>query len=93
MLTDIRHDDTGHRFTLPTPHGAAVLEYHWNADGAMDMHRTYVPDADRRRGLAGELVRHALEFARDRRVRVVPSCWYVRRYLDRHPEYAGLVAE
>jgi predicted GNAT family acetyltransferase len=42
-------------------------------------------------GLAGKLVKHALEASRDAGLRVVPLCPYVATYIERHPEYQDLV--
>lgn len=44
------------------------------------------------RGLAGELVRFALDAARDAGLTVKPLCPYVAAYIDKHPEYRDLVA-
>jgi len=43
-------------------------------------------------GYAATLARGALDDARSRGLRVVPSCPYVASYLEKHPEYADLVA-
>ncbi|MFC6714248.1 GNAT family N-acetyltransferase [Branchiibius cervicis] len=37
-------------------------------------------------------MRFALDDLREKGVHVVPSCPYVRRWIDQHPEYADLVA-
>ena len=42
-------------------------------------------------GLGGRLVQSALDAERDARRQIVPLCRFVRRYVDRHPEYADLV--
>ena len=45
----------------------------------------------RGQGVAGELVKVALDDARAEGKQVVPACSYVADYIDRHPEYADLV--
>jgi uncharacterized protein len=42
-------------------------------------------------GLGGRLVAGALEDIRERGLRLIPICPFVRSYLERHPEYAELV--
>jgi predicted GNAT family acetyltransferase len=37
-------------------------------------------------------VRAALDFARDKQLRVVPLCPFVAGYLRRHPEYQDLLS-
>ena len=51
---------------------------------------TYVPPEFRGKGLAGIVVRAALEFARQERKHVDPQCSYAAAYFDRHPEFADL---
>ncbi|MBI5087613.1 MAG: N-acetyltransferase [Actinobacteria bacterium] len=46
----------------------------------------------RGQGYAGRVVRFALDDIRASGRRVVPSCWYVARFIDEHPEYTDLVA-
>ena len=38
-----------------------------------------------------EMVERALEHARNEGYEVIPSCWYVKRWVERHPDYAGLL--
>ena len=53
---------------------------------------TEVQPAFEGRGLAGELVRATLDEARAEGVTVIPACPYVARWIERHPDYADLVA-
>ena len=43
-------------------------------------------------GLGAVLVKGVLDDARARGIGVVPTCWYVREYIEQHPEEADLVA-
>jgi hypothetical protein len=52
---------------------------------------TFVEPAWRGRGLAEELVRSALDDVRASGRRIVPACWYVAQFVDRHPAYADLL--
>jgi predicted GNAT family acetyltransferase len=58
----------------------------------VEMPHTVVEHEHRGKGLAAVIVGHALDDIRARGRSVVPSCWYVQRYIDEHPEYADLVA-
>ena len=53
---------------------------------------TEVPGAIGGRGIAGKLVRAAVEYARDAGLKVAPVCSYSSEWMDRHPEYADLRA-
>jgi hypothetical protein len=87
----IRHDVDAYRFLGETPSGTAVLSYAPAGAGVLELYSTYVPAAERGRGLGGELVRAAVEFARERRLRIIPSCWFVAEWLAAHPEHRDLV--
>lgn len=53
---------------------------------------TEVDDRFQGAGLAGELAKASLDDARARHLAVVPTCPYIRSWIDRHPGYADLVA-
>jgi predicted GNAT family acetyltransferase len=61
-------------------------------DKVLDLYSTWVPPAERGRQVAARLVAAALAHAREHGYRVVPSCWYVRRWFDAHPDHADLLA-
>ncbi|QOC23947.1 N-acetyltransferase [Wenzhouxiangella sp. AB-CW3] len=61
-------------------------------DGVIHINHVRVPKAVGGRGIAGELTRHALDHARAQGWKVVPNCPYVKTWIDRHREYAELVA-
>lgn len=62
-------------------------------DGVMVLPHTVVDPAFRGRGLAAELVRRALDDARQQGLRVIPSCWYVAQYIGDHPDDIDLVPD
>ncbi len=59
--------------------------------GAVVLVHTEVDPAHEGHGLAGELVEGAFRDLRERGLRVVPLCPYIRDWLRRHPEQADLV--
>jgi predicted GNAT family acetyltransferase len=94
MDAEIRHDtwEGGGQYVLVVD-GADVGELdHLDEAGTRVMHHTGVRTAFEGRGLAAQLVRRALDDARADGVVVVPTCWYVAGYLDRHPADADLRA-
>jgi uncharacterized protein len=54
---------------------------------------TEVDDSAEYSGLGSRLVRGALDDVRAAGGTVVPMCSFVRGWIERHPEYADLVAE
>ncbi len=70
---------------------AGVVEYRDRGDGRRVLVHTEVDDAFEGRGIASQLARGALDDARDRQRPVVVECEFIRRFLDRHPEYGDIV--
>lgn len=89
---DIRHSPDENRFEIEVEGHVGVLDYTRDGD-IVSMNSVRVPDAIGGRGVAGDLTRHALDHARASGWQVVPRCPYVRKWIDRHSEYADLVAE
>jgi uncharacterized protein len=81
----IVHEPAASRFVVHLPEGAALLEYTLESDAAVFTH-TFVPSAARGQGVAEALVRTALTWAREQKLRVVASCSYVARFIERHPD-------
>jgi uncharacterized protein len=69
-----------------------VLTYS-EQDGKLFLLHTEVPEALEGQGIAGRLVRTALDYAREKGEKVVPFCPFARSWIQRHQEYADLVAE
>ncbi len=88
----IRHEVERQRFEVQLPGGTAYLAYAPAGDGVLEMYSTYVPGAERGKGVAAALVEAGLAHARAEGYRIIPSCWYVALWIRRHPKYADLVA-
>ena len=58
----------------------------------MHITHTGVPSALEGRGLAAQLVSHALTWARAQGLQVNPVCSYVQVYLRRHPTWQDLLS-
>jgi hypothetical protein len=86
------HDARTLRFWMELPGGVAELAYVPVSDSVLDFYSTWVPAPERGRHVAARLVTAALAHARERGYRIVPSCWYVRRWIDAHPEQRDLLA-
>ena len=87
---NVTNNIAAHRFELRTDDGLAVLQYVLG-DGSIDFTHTKVPKKAEGQGVAGALVRAALDYARREKLTVVPTCPFVKAYLAKHAEYADLV--
>lgn len=89
---EVRRDEEARRFVTSVDGGEAYLA--WAGAGeesTVDYRSTYVPPPARGRGVGTRLVLAALEDARDRGWRVVPTCPFVADVVQRHPEYAEIL--
>jgi predicted GNAT family acetyltransferase len=88
---DLGHDEQSHIFTAEVNGHQATLSYAPVNERTVDFQSTYVPHALRKKNVGTALVRHALDHARERGGRVIPSCWFVRQVADRYPDYKDLI--
>ena len=88
---EVQHNPAESRFEAVVDGHLSVAEYQ-RQEGTMVFTHTYVPGELRGRGIAEKLVRAALQFARDEKLKVVPACSYVAAFIDRHQEYQPLLA-
>jgi predicted GNAT family acetyltransferase len=91
VTVEVRDVPERHRFEVAENGQPAGFLTYRISDGEITFVHTEVDPAFEGKGLAGQLVKAALDDVRGRGLRVIPECPYVRRYIDRHPEYADLV--
>jgi len=82
----VQHDPDRERFFVTLPDGDAELYYRTFGADVLDLRHTEVPPSARGKGVGDELVRAALAYARHHELRVVVTCPFVRRWLQKHPE-------
>ena len=88
QVTDNRAE---HEFELEVDGHRAIAAYQLEGDTIVFTH-TLVPKKLEGRGIGSKLIRAALDAARDRGLKVVPQCPFVKAYIERHAEYRDLVA-
>ncbi|WP_374928123.1 GNAT family N-acetyltransferase [Kytococcus sedentarius] len=66
----------------------------YRLDGTtMEITHTETDAGHQGQGIAGEVVRTALDAAREAGLKVIPTCPYVENWIAEHPEYQELLAE
>lgn len=90
-VVQVENNAAAQRFELRIPEGTAELNYRMRGATTIVLAHTEVPAAAQGRGLASRLAHEALEYAREHHLRVIPTCPYVRAYIQRHPEFGDLV--
>jgi uncharacterized protein len=92
MELAVHHDEKAKKYYAVVDGLESVCEYSEAAEGTLTFWHTFVPEALRGRGIADELVRQALDDVLAKGTKVIPSCWFVRAYIQRHAKYQPLVA-
>lgn len=91
MTPEILHDASRQRFLTIVDGYEGYVQYELAGD-VMALTHTIVPAPIGGRGITGDLVRHAFDYARAEGLRVAPLCSYAEYWVSRHPEYDDLVS-
>lgn len=91
LAYEVEHDPVAQRFTARVRGHVALLDYQIKRRRMVITH-TEVPEAIGGRGIAGELTRVALRWARENKYKVVPACSYAEAFMERHEEFHDLLA-
>ena len=87
---EVTHNPEEHRFELTVDGHLAVLDYIMMDDIIIFTH-TGVPPEIEGGNVGVKLAQTGLEYARENGLGVRSKCWFVSKYLKRHPEYQDLV--
>jgi predicted GNAT family acetyltransferase len=93
MAREFSHETDRNRYSLRVD-GAMVsaVDYVVNDDTISFTH-TFTDPKQRGHGYAGEIVSFAIDDVEaNTPYRVVPMCWYVGQWFDKHPERAALLS-
>lgn len=103
MSSETPPDRTGAATTVTREPGRFVIAVEGRTVGLADFYddlssgtgkrlfpHTEVSPQFQGRGLATILVAEALRVTRSEGLRIVPTCWMVAEYIDKHPEYAEI---
>ena len=86
----VRRNDGASRFEIEVDGVLAELVFR-RSPGVIELVHTGVPAALEGNGIAARLAVAALEYAKGQGLHVIPSCPYVKGYIERHPEWQALV--
>lgn len=92
MEYTVIHDEKVNRFEIFESGQIAYIQYKVS-DGVMDLIHTIVPKQLEGQGVASALTGYALDYARDEHLKVIPTCLFVKTYIERHKDYQNLVAD
>ena len=89
-IPDVIDNTAEHRFEIRLGGDTAYAEYS-RAAGILILPHTVVPEAFEWKGVGSRLARYAMQYARDRSLKIVPLCPFMAAYMQKHPETHDLV--
>ncbi len=93
MGISITHNKESLQFIANIENKSATLSYKFGSDAnTLDYYSTFVPQELRGRHVGEEIVIYALDYAKENQLKIIPTCPFVKRIIDQHPEYQSLVA-
>ena len=79
------------KFEIERDGEVSFLVYETDGAGWLSLLYTWVSPALRGRGIANELAQVALEYAKDKHLKVDVVCPVVFHFVSKHPEYKSLI--
>ena len=89
--SEVIHNSAEQRFELAEGGHTAIASYRLEGDKISFTH-TVVPEEIEGRGIGSRLIRAALDQVREQGLKVEPLCYFVKGYIERHPEFQDLLA-
>jgi predicted GNAT family acetyltransferase len=91
-MPDVRDNTDQNRFEIAVDgEVAGFAEYRRDGD-VVDITHTEIGDAYEGQGLGGKLARGALDLVRASGAKVVPSCPFIKGWIDKHEDYQDLLS-
>lgn len=84
------NDIKGSRFVLNID-GEEIYVMYAEDNSTIELYSTYTPPALRRKGFAAIVVKAAFDYAKKKQLKVIPACWYVRKFAEEYKEYRDLL--
>ncbi len=91
MDVEVKHDKDNERFVAEIEGHEAYLSYDLFAD-KINFSFVYTPRELRSKGVAKIIVEHAFNYAKENNLKVIPTCSYVRAFVERYDSYKGFLA-
>jgi predicted GNAT family acetyltransferase len=88
---EVQHQANRRRFVARTEAGPAYVAYNMPDERTIELHHTIVPRSERGRGIGSQVISAAIAYAREHGLRVIPTCHFVRTWLEEHPEEQDVV--
>ena len=91
MDIEVKHDKENERFVSAVEGYQAYLSYNV-FDDKIDLSYAYTPPELRGKGIAKIVVEYAFNYAKEKDLKVIPTCSYVQAFVERNDNYKNLLA-
>lgn len=89
---EIIHNEAENRFETWIDNQLSKLDYMQDGNNIVMTHVGVYPE-HRGQGIAGKLTQVALEYAKEKSLRVIPMCPYIAAYIRRNTQYEVLTKQ
>jgi predicted GNAT family acetyltransferase len=90
-MSGVQDNEAKHQFELIVDRCTALAAYRIKP-GVITFTHTEVPKELGGRGIGSQLAKGALDQVRERGLKVVPLCPFIKAYIEKNPEYQDLLA-
>jgi predicted GNAT family acetyltransferase len=80
------------RYELHNGKYCAILEYIQNSENVISLTHAEVPYQLRRQGMGSKLAEAVFKDVEKKRIKIIPICPFIVRYIDEHKEWEKIVA-
>mgnify|MGYP001217054978 CR=1 FL=1 len=87
---EIINNDKRLRFEAKIGDEFGYIDYRWYKGNIAFMH-TFVPEAGRGKGISSALAKFALEYTKEKKLKIMVYCPFIAKYIKEHPEYEFLI--
>ncbi len=91
-MSDVRDNAEKHQFELVVEGYTALAAYRLQS-GVITFTHTEVPKELGGRGIGSALAKGALDQVRERGLKVIPLCPFIKAYIEKNPGYQDLLAQ
>ncbi len=81
------------RFELEIDQSVAFIEFDKMEPNILDLVHTEVPEALSGKGVGSKLVEGALQYSKDNELKIIPSCPFIKSYIDKNPQWKDLIVQ
>lgn len=87
---EVVNDIKGSRFVLNVEEDEIYVMYA-EEKTTIELYSTYTPPKLRGRGLAAIVVKAGFDYAKEKNLKVIAGCWYVRKFAEMYKEYGEIL--